>query len=86
VNHYTARSFWSNFNELPADVQRLARENHELLVSNPRHPSLQLKRVGPYWSVRVGANYRALGDPTDDGIVWFWIGGHDEYMRLVYRH
>jgi hypothetical protein len=30
-------------------------------------------------------NYRALGDPADDGIVWFWIGGHDEYMRLVYR-
>jgi len=86
LNHHAVPSFWTHFNKLPREIQELARENYELLVLNPRHPSLRLKRVGPYWSVRVGADHRALGDSADDGILWFWIGGHDEYMRLVYRH
>jgi len=84
LNHHAAPSFWSHFDMLPAEIQQLARENYELLVANPFHPSLHFKRVGLYWSVRVGRNYRALGDPAADGVLWFWIGGHDEYDRLIY--
>jgi len=39
---------------LPASVQKLASENYALLRRDPRHPSLQFKKVGNYWSVRVG--------------------------------
>jgi hypothetical protein len=39
------------------------------------------------WSVRVDRNYRALCMKTEDGgetvFVWFWIGPHDEYERLL---
>jgi hypothetical protein len=35
------------------------------------------------WSVRVGAHYRALGTEVEDGIVWVWIGTHDEYDKIV---
>jgi hypothetical protein len=35
------------------------------------------------WSVRVGAHYRALGLDSDDAVVWFWIGSHADYDRLV---
>ncbi|HVE70914.1 MAG TPA: hypothetical protein VNI54_06060 [Thermoanaerobaculia bacterium] len=83
MNHYASPHFWSLFRELPREIQGLARANYELLVANPRHPSLQLKRVGKYWSIRVGLHYRALGTDADDGILWGWIGSHAEYDRLL---
>lgn len=83
MNHYASPFFWSAFNTLPTEIQQLARENYELLVSNPRHPSLHFKRLGPYWSVRVGRHYRALGKPVEDGVLWGWIGTHAEYNRLT---
>jgi hypothetical protein len=69
--------------KLPAEIQELARENYELLKVNPYHPSLHFKRVSRFWSVRVGRSYRALGVDATDGIVWFWIGTHAEYDRLI---
>jgi hypothetical protein len=27
--------------------------------------------------------YRALAYQRDDGFVWFWIGSHDAYERMV---
>lgn len=48
--------------------------------------SLHFKRVGKrqqLWSVRVGEHYRALGREKAEGIVWFWIGTHAEYDRLI---
>jgi len=83
LNHYAAPSFWSSFNSLPAEIQELARKNYELLAVDPWHPSLHFKRVGRYWSVRVGHHYRALGKPIADGVLWGWIGTHDEYNRLI---
>ena len=55
----------------------------ELLKADPHHPSLHLKKVDQLWSVRVGAHYRALGMDGPDAIVWFWIGSHAEYDKLV---
>lgn len=45
--------------------------------------SLQLKRVGRFWSCRVGLHHRTLGIDVEGGILWFWIGDHTEYDRLV---
>jgi hypothetical protein len=41
------------------------------------------KKVGNYWSVRAGQAYRALGVEIETGILWFWIGTHAEYDRLI---
>ena len=49
----------------------LADEKYRLLKDDPRHPSLQLKRVGRFWSCRVGLNHRALGIDVESGILWF---------------
>lgn len=83
MSHGTNARFWINYKKLPDDIQRRADENFELLKADPRHPSLQFKRVGRYWSVRVGSGHRALGRDSEEGIVWFWIGPHDEYKRLI---
>lgn len=64
-------------------MQQLALANYELLRTNPQYPSLHLKRVGKYWSVRVGSGFRALGVDSPKGILWFWIGTHEEYERRI---
>jgi len=83
LKHFTSPDFWSLFSRLPADIQKLARANYELLKENPRHPSLHLKKAGGFWSVRVGRGYRALGKSIDGGILWGWIGPHDEYTKIL---
>ncbi|MCI0550241.1 MAG: type II toxin-antitoxin system HigB family toxin [Anaerolineae bacterium] len=83
MRHFASPEFWERYEELPDSVQELADKNYELLKADSKHPSLQLKKVGKYWSVRVGRKYRALGVDVDEGIVWFWIGTHAEYDKLV---
>jgi hypothetical protein len=45
--------------------------------------SLHFKRLGRSWSVRVGLHYVALAAEERSVIVWFWIGTHAIYNRLV---
>ena len=53
------------------------------MKSNPGHPSLHLKKVGAFWSVRIGLDHRALAVKDGDAFVWVWIGTHDEYERMI---
>jgi hypothetical protein len=60
VKHKAHPDFWQCYNQLNASIQRLADKNFELLKTNPRHPSLQLKKVGSdLYSARVGLEHRA---------------------------
>jgi hypothetical protein len=34
-------------------------------------------------SVRIGLGYRALGVLKANRMVWFWIGSHAEYDRMM---
>lgn len=81
--HHASPRFWECYASLPPALQKLADENFELLKQNPRYPSLHFKQIGRFWSVRIGLRYRALGVSTPDGIIWFWIGNHSEYDRLI---
>ncbi|MCG2630237.1 hypothetical protein L6654_26770 [Bradyrhizobium sp. WYCCWR 13023] len=83
MKHAASPRFWKSYEALPANVQRLADANFRLLKSDPNHPSLQFKRVGRYWSARVGLRYRALAVEANGDYVWFWIGSHADYDRLV---
>lgn len=83
MTHFASRAFWEAYGKLPEQVRELADKNYALLNENPRHPSLQLKKVGRFWSARVGARYRALAIETDGDLVWFWIGSHSDYDTLV---
>ena len=82
------KRFWDCFAALPPDVQRLAENAYRLWRDNPRHTSLQFKRLHrsrEIFSVRIGLRYRALGVQRDDAVAWYWIGSHAEYDRLVAR-
>ncbi|MDQ2949263.1 MAG: hypothetical protein M3Y27_25545 [Acidobacteriota bacterium] len=75
--------FWAQYNSLPSKVQRQASKSYALFLSNPSHPSLGLKKVGPFWSSRVSSDYRVLGYRQGREFFWFWIGPHDEYERIL---
>ncbi|MCC6868560.1 MAG: hypothetical protein IT522_07030 [Burkholderiales bacterium] len=83
MNHYASPEFWVLYRALPADVRALADKSFALLKADSRHPSLRLKRIEHFQSVRVGLYYRALGVAVEDGISWFWIGTHAEYDKIV---
>jgi len=81
--HHATPQFWERLEKLPESVQSLARRSFELLKQNPGHPSLHFKKVGRFWSARVGLNHRALAVQDGPDFIWVWIGDHDEYDRLI---
>jgi hypothetical protein len=64
-------------------VQSLADKSYELMKVDRQHPSLHFKKAGRFWSARVGRSYRVLAVQNGDDLIWFWIGNHDEYDRLL---
>jgi hypothetical protein len=83
VRHFASPRFWAAYDKLPTSVRKLADDNYHLLKRDPRHPSLHFKKVGNYWSVRIGLRHRALAVETDGGYLWFWIGSHADYDRHI---
>jgi hypothetical protein len=81
--HHASPDFWTCYNALPAPIREQADKAFALLKTNLQHPSLQLKKVGRFWSARVGLHYRVLGVDASDGVLWFWIGTHAEYDKLI---
>ena len=82
----TTSQFWKLYDGLPEDVKNRADGTYELWQINPHAHGLYFKRVGkkkPIYSVRVGSGYRTLGILEGDTVLWFWIGAHDEYERIL---
>jgi hypothetical protein len=83
VIHYAAPDFWTCYRALPPDIQGLADRAFAQSKADPHHPSLHFKKTGAFWSSRVGLHYRALAVDVENGVLWFWIGTHAEYDRIV---
>ncbi len=83
LHSFTTPAFWARYHSLPQATQRLADKKYQLWQDNSHHPALEFKKVGKLWSVRIGDHYRALARERADGFVWFWIGTHEEYNKLV---
>jgi hypothetical protein len=79
----TLPEFWAQYNDLPKHIRQRADKQFSLFTANPKHPSIQLKPVGEFWSARVTDGYRALAIREENVFTWFWIGPHDEYIRLI---
>ena len=83
MKHLASPKFWRGYRSLPKPIRALADKNFKLLKSNPHHPSLHFKKVGEYYSIRVGLNYRSLAVEAMEGLVWFWIGNHADYDKMM---
>ena len=82
----TTDRFRKAFARLPKSIQERARLSYHLWKLNNNHPGLHFKQIHtqqPIYSVRVGLSYRALGIIENDTIIWFWIGSHQDYNKLI---
>jgi hypothetical protein len=87
------------FNAIPDDPAVPAfvvRSAHRRSTSRPTRvpalpkqsgaPRIAIQKLGgeeDIFSARIGLEYRALAVMNKDRIVWYWIGSHSDYDRLV---
>ncbi len=76
----TTRPYHRDFKHLPRHVQKAVAKQLDILVSNPTHPSLQLKKVqGPedIFEIRITRGYRITLQIQADVYILRRIGTHD---------
>ena len=84
----TSADFRRDLAQLPPRSRQQACDAYRLFHANPQHPSLKFKKLPPFediWSVRIDNNYRAIGRWRGDVILWFFIGSHADYDKLIAR-
>ena len=76
----TTESFTEDYARLPDSVKELTNKKLELLLQNPRHPSLRIKKMEDprnIWEGRVTRSYRFTFQIKEDLYVLRRIGTHD---------
>jgi mRNA-degrading endonuclease RelE of RelBE toxin-antitoxin system len=86
VNSRITAQFRQAFGYLPEQIRDQTSEAYRQFKQDPNHPSLRFKKVHPelpIYSARISKSYRAVGNLEGDTIIWFWVGSHAEYDRLL---
>lgn len=86
MNSKASSRFWRLYDRLSRHEQQRVRKAYQIWKTNPNTPGLRFKRVSeeePIYSARVSDDYRVLGLLEGDTIIWFWVGRHDEYERIL---
>ncbi|MBZ0252235.1 MAG: type II toxin-antitoxin system RelE/ParE family toxin [Candidatus Methylomirabilis sp.] len=75
-----SRRFLKELDRLPADLRRRVGKQLDILCENPRHPSLQVKKMkgeGAFWEARVTQGYRIIFRWEGDTAYLEHVGPHD---------
>jgi hypothetical protein len=86
MNSRVTKCFHELLSALPEHVRKQAQHAYRLFRANPSHPGLRFKKVHDdptMYSARVGIGYRAVGALDGNAVVWFWIGSHADYDKLL---
>lgn len=86
MKSFTVKSYWKSYNDLSQDIKKQADAKFELWKEYPFHPSLHFKCVNSkenIWSVRITIDHRALAVREKDTVIWYWIGDHNNYKKLL---
>jgi len=86
VRSHTTAEFRELLAAAPEVIQTKSRSVYRLWADNPAHPSLRFKKVHatlPVFSVRIDLDWRAVGILQGETMVWFWIGSHGYYERML---
>ena len=86
MNSRTTIEFRKLFADLPEQVKKQTRAAYRQFKEDPSHPSLRFKKVHPdlpIYSARITKNYRAVGQLDGDTVIWFWVGSHADYDKLL---
>ena len=82
----TTKRFRKLLEGLPRHVQKQAREAYVIWMRDPWHGSLQFKQIHatrPIFSARIGLDWRAVCIRSEDTAIWFFIGSHADYDKLI---
>ena len=74
------------YGNLPKQIRKQAMEAYSQFKRDSYYPGLHFKRVHssrPIYSVRITKDYRAVGIQQNNEIIWFWIGSHSDYDKLL---
>lgn len=86
TGHWQTKSFRDSLSILPIQVQQLASQKYQTLLSNPQQvgikPLPENRGKLEVWSAQVGNRYRALAVKFQSQFVWYWIGSHEEYNKV----
>lgn len=86
MQSHTTAAFRALLAAAPTAIQAKAQNAYRLWAQNPAHPSLRFKKVHntlPIYSVRIDLDWRAVGITKEGVMVWFWMGPHSEYEKLL---
>jgi hypothetical protein len=86
VISHTTDKFRKAFRNLPVPVQNKARKAFKLWRQDPGNPLLHYKQVHqikPVYSIRIGLGWRAVGLKAENQMIWFWVGSHGHYDKLI---
>ena len=86
MNSNTTERFWKCYGELSAAIRKQAKAAYKQFQEDPYYPSLHFKQVHstrPIFSVRITKDHRAIGSIQGEDIIWFWIGTHSEYNKIL---
>ena len=74
------KTFIKNYRKLPQRIQAATDKQLELLLSNPQHPSLNIKKMQDpreIWEGRVTESYRFTFQIQGDDYILRRVGTHD---------
>ncbi len=77
---HPTKTFAKNFRKLPEEIKKATHKQLKLLLSNPQHPSLNIKKMQDprnIWEARVSESYRFTFQIEDDTYILRKVGTHD---------
>lgn len=82
----TTEGFRKAYAKLPESIKKAAKKNYSVWQNNPGHKSLKYKKISKtkeIYSIRISKGWRALGLKNKETMIWFWVGSHNEYDKLI---
>ena len=86
MKSHTTAAFRRLLSEQSERVRRDAQKAWRIWLVDPSAHGLQFKKLklnGQFWSVRINDDFRVVGVMKGDAVIWFWIGSHVDYERLL---
>lgn len=84
MNLYYSELFADKVKQLSLEVKGVLKKKLELLMENPRHPSLRTKKIqgqARLFEASITMEIRMTWEYTEDGILLRNIGEHDKTLK-----
>ena len=84
MNVYYTELFEQKVKKLPVEIKKVLRAKLDLMIENPRHPSLRVKKIqgqAAIFEASITMSIRLTWQYSEDGILLRNIGEHDQTLK-----